>query len=167
MLHVMPEVEFDKTDRAILAELQRNGRIANVDLAEKVRLSPSSCLRRTKALEASGVIAGYRAELDRERAGLGLTVFVSLKVNQHSRATSVAVLDAVAAIPSVVACYVVSGEADVLVEAVVPSLREYESVLLDHLLAIDMVVDARSTFAIRTVLSRGPLPVEQLGRRRG
>jgi Lrp/AsnC family leucine-responsive transcriptional regulator len=162
MLHVMPEVEFDKTDRAILTELQRNGRIANVDLAEKVNLSPSSCLRRTKALEASGVIAGYRAELDRERAGLGLTVFVSLKVNQHSRATSIEVLDAVSSIPSVVACYVVSGEADVLVEAVVPSLREYESVLLDHLLAIDMVVDARSTFAIRTVLSRGPLPVDQL-----
>jgi Lrp/AsnC family leucine-responsive transcriptional regulator len=165
MLHNMPEFEFDRTDRAILADLQRNGRIANVELAEKVNLSPSSCLRRTKALEASGVIAGYRAELDRERAGLGLTVFVSLKVNQHSRATSIEVLDAVSAIPSVVACYVVSGEADVLVEAVVPSLREYESVLLDHLLAIDMVVDARSTFAIRTVLSRGPLPVEQLGRR--
>lgn len=164
MLHVMPEVEFDKTDRAILAELQRNGRIANVDLAEKVNLSPSSCLRRTKALEASGVIAGYRAELDRERAGLGLTVFVSLKVNQHSRATSIEILDAISAIPSVVACYVVSGEADVLVEAVVPSLREYESLLLDQLLAIEMVVDARSTFAIRTALSRGPLPVTQLGR---
>jgi Lrp/AsnC family leucine-responsive transcriptional regulator len=164
MMHGMPDIEFDKTDRAILAELQRNGRIANVDLAEKVALSPSSCLRRTKALEASGVIAGYRAELDRERAGLGLTVFVSLKVNQHSRETSVRILDAVTAIPAVVACYIVSGEADVLVEAVVPSLHDYESLLLDQLLAIDVVIDARSTFAIRTVLSRGPLPVGQLGR---
>jgi Lrp/AsnC family leucine-responsive transcriptional regulator len=164
MLHGMPEMQFDKTDRAILAELQRNGRIANVDLAEKVNLSPSSCLRRTKALEASGVIAGYRAELDRDRAGLGLTVFVSLKVNQHSRETSIRVLDAVTAIPSVVACYIVSGEADVLIEAVVPGLHEYESLLLDQLLAIDVVIDARSTFAIRTVLSRGALPVNQVGR---
>ena len=160
----MPEHGPDRVDRALVATLQRDGRIANVDLAEKVNLSPSSCLRRTKALEASGVIAGYRAELDRERAGLGLTVFVSLKVNQHSRATSIEILDAISAIPSVVACYVVSGEADVLVEAVVPSLREYESLLLDQLLAIEMVVDARSTFAIRTALSRGPLPVTQLGR---
>lgn len=160
----MPEIEIDRTDRAILAELQRNGRIANVDLAEKVNLSPSSCLRRTKALEASGVIAGYRAELDRERAGLGLTVFVSLKVEQHSRATSNRILAAITEIPAVVACYVVSGEADVLVEAVVPSLAEYESLLLDQLLAVDVVVDARSTFAIRTVISRGPLPVSQLTR---
>jgi Lrp/AsnC family leucine-responsive transcriptional regulator len=160
----MPQMEFDKTDRAILAELQRNGRIANVDLAEKVNLSPSSCLRRTKALEASGIIAGYRAELDRERAGLGLTVFVSLKVEQHSRATSIRILEAITEIPAVVACYVVSGEADVLVEAVVPSLAEYESVLLDQLLAVDVVIDARSTFAIRTVLSRGALPVSQVGR---
>ncbi len=164
MLHDMPDNEFDRTDRAILAELQRNGRIANVDLAEKVSLSPSSCLRRTKALEASGVISGYRAELDRDRAGLGLTVFVSLRVNQHSRETSIRILDAITAIPAVVACYVVSGEADVLVEAVVPGLHDYESLLLDQLLAIDMVTDARSTFAIRTVLSRGPLPVSQIGR---
>ena len=162
MLHGMPENQFDRTDRAILAELQRNGRIANVDLAEKVALSPSSCLRRTKALEASGVIAGYRAELDRERAGLGLTVFVSLRVNQHSRETSIRILDAITAIPAVVACYIVSGEADVLVEAVVPGLHDYESLLLDQLLAIDVVTDARSTFAIRTVLSRGPLPVSQI-----
>ncbi|HEX4224244.1 MAG TPA: Lrp/AsnC family transcriptional regulator [Pseudonocardiaceae bacterium] len=160
----MPQMQFDKTDRAILAELQVNGRIANVELAEKVNLSPSSCLRRTKALEASGVIAGYRAELDRERAGLGLTVFVSLRVEQHSRATSIRILDAITEIPAVVACYVVSGEADVLVEAVVPSLAEYESVLLDQLLAVDVVIDARSTFAIRTVLSRGALPVSQVGR---
>lgn len=164
MLHGMPTPQFDKTDRAILAELQRNGRIANVDLAEQVALSPSSCLRRTKALEASGVIAGYRAELDRERAGLGLTVFVSLKVDQHSRATSRKVEAALTAIPAVVACYVVSGEADFLVEAVVPSLHDYESLLLDQLLAIDEVNDARSTFAIRTVLSRGALPVRQIGR---
>ncbi|WP_433800385.1 Lrp/AsnC family transcriptional regulator [Actinomycetospora sp. CA-084318] len=156
----MPDEGYDRIDRAILAILQREGRIANVELAERVKLSPSSCLRRTKALEAAGLISGYRAELDRARAGLGMTVFISLRVAQHSRATSRGIEDALTAIPAVIACHVVSGEADFLVEAVVPDFAAYESLLLDHVLAIDAVVDARSTFAIRTVLSRGPLPVD-------
>jgi len=161
-LHVMPEHSYDKTDHAILTHLQRDGRIANVDLAEAVSLSPSSCLRRTKSLEADGIIAGYRAELDRERAGLGLTIFIALKVDQHSRETSRHIEAALTAIPAVVACYVVSGEADFLVEAAVPDLGSYEELLLDQVLAIGPVTDARSTFAIRTVLSRGPLPLDQL-----
>jgi Lrp/AsnC family transcriptional regulator, leucine-responsive regulatory protein len=156
----MPETSYDKTDRAILRRLQQDGRIANVDLADAVSLSPSSCLRRTKALEADGIIAGYRAELDRERSGLGLTVFIALKVEQHSRETSRQIETALVTIPAVVACHVVSGEADFLVEAVVPNLASYERLLLDEILAIGPVTDARSTFAIRTVLSRGPLPLE-------
>jgi Lrp/AsnC family leucine-responsive transcriptional regulator len=162
MLHSMPEQQLDRTDHAILERLQRDGRIANVDLADAVSLSPSSCLRRTKALEASGIIAGYRAELDREHAGLGLTIFIALKVEQHSRETSRHIEAALAAIPAVVACYVVSGEADFLLEAVVPHLGAYEGLLLDQVLAIGPVLDARSTFAIRTVLSRGPLPLGHL-----
>jgi len=158
----MPEAGFDKTDRAILTILQREGRMPNVELAERVALSPSSCLRRTKALEAAGLIAGYRAELDRQRLGLGLTVFISLRVQQHSRVTSRAIEDALTAIPAVVACYVVSGEADFLVEAVVPDLGAYELLLLDQVLAIEAVSDARSTFAIRTVLGRGALPVDSV-----
>lgn len=158
----MPEKQYDKTDRAILATLQADGRIANVDLADKVALSPSSCLRRTKALEADGIIAGYRAELDRKRVGLGLTVFISLRVAQHSRETSRLIEDALTAIPAVVACHVVSGEADFLVEAVVPDLAAYENLLLDKVLAVGPVTDARSTFAIRTVRSRGPLPLDAL-----
>ena len=162
----MPITAWDKTDRAILQHLQRDGRVANVELAEAVALSPSSCLRRTKALESAGLISGYRAELDRERLGLGLTVFIALKVEQHSRETSRTIEAALTAIPAVVACYVISGEADFLVEAVVPSLGDYERFLLDQVLAIGPVTDARSTFAIRTVLSRGPLPVDQLGRQK-
>jgi len=160
----MPTTAWDKTDRAILQHLQGDGRVANVELAEAVALSPSSCLRRTKALESAGLISGYRAELDRERLGLGLTVFIALKVEQHSRETSRTIEAALTAIPAVVACYVISGEADFLVEAVVPSLGDYERFLLDQVLAIGPVTDARSTFAIRTVLSRGPLPVDQLAR---
>jgi Lrp/AsnC family transcriptional regulator, leucine-responsive regulatory protein len=150
----------DRVDRAIIAELQRDGRIANVDLADAVGLSPSACLRRVRALEADGIIAGYRAEVSRARAGLGLTVFVGLKVAAHSRETSSQVEEALLAIPAVVACYLVSGADDFLVEAAVPDLGSYEQVLLDQLLTIPSVAEARSTFAIRTILSRGPLPLQ-------
>src|SRR6201992_3529508 len=98
----------DKVDRAILAQLQRDGRLANVDLAEAVGLSPSACLRRVKALEADGIIAGYRAEVSGDRAGLGLTVFIGLSVEGHSRAAAAQVERALLAIPEVVACYLVS-----------------------------------------------------------
>jgi Lrp/AsnC family transcriptional regulator, leucine-responsive regulatory protein len=161
----VPDMDLDATDLAILTRLQRDGRIANVDLAEEVSLSPSSCLRRTKALEAQGVIAGYRAELDREQLGLGVTVFVELSVGRqgrHSRQTSREIEEGLAAIPAVVACHLVSGDADFLVEAVVPSIAVYEEVLLDRILAIESITAARSVFALRTFLSRGPMPLEHL-----
>ena len=159
MVSFMPEHLPDKVDRAIVTHLQRDGRIANVDLADAVALSPSACLRRVKALEASGIIAGYHAEVSRARAGLGLTVFIGLSVEGHSRETSAQVEAALLAIPAVVACYLVSGTDDFLIEAAVPDLASYEQVLLDQILAIPAVTEARSTFAIRTVLSRGPLPL--------
>jgi Lrp/AsnC family leucine-responsive transcriptional regulator len=155
----MPEHVPDKVDRAIMAQLQRDGRIANVDLADAVGLSPSACLRRVKALETDGIIAGYRAEVSRARAGLGLTVFIGLTVEGHSRETSSLIEEALLAIPAVVACYLVSGSDDFLIEAAVPDLAGYEQLLLDQVLAIPGVTEARSTFAIRTVLSRGPLPL--------
>ncbi len=158
----MPDNAFDATDRAIVMHLQRDGRMANVDLADAVSLSPSACLRRTKALEAAGVITGYRADVDRNRVGQGLTVFITLRVDQHSRERSREFEAALMAIPNVVACHVVSGEYDFLVEAVLADLQAYERVLLDQILAIDGVKDARSTFAIRTVASRGPIPVDRL-----
>jgi len=147
-------------DRAIVTKLQQDGRIANVDLADAISLSPSACLRRVKALEVSGIIAGYRAELSRLRAGLGLTVFIGLKVAGHSQETASRVEQAVLAIPAIVACYLVSGTSDFLVEAVVPDLAGYEQLLLGQILTIPSVVDAESTFAIRTILSRGPLPLD-------
>lgn len=128
----MPRPLCDRIDRAILDHLQRHGRTPNVDLAEAVRLSPS---RRTKALEEDGVLAGYRADLDRERVGLGLTVFLSLKV-EHSRTTSQVVEAALKAIDHMVACYVVSDDADFFVELAVPDLRTFEKVLTNQILAI-------------------------------
>lgn len=159
-MNFMPQRSVDHVDRAIATRLQADGRIANVDLADAIALSPSACLRRVKALEHDGIIAGYRADLDRAKAGLGLTVFVTLKVEQHSRETSQRIEQALTAIPAVVACYITAGSADFLIEAVVPDLAAYEQVLLSQILAIPSVNDARSTFAIRTVLSRGPLPLD-------
>ena len=137
----MPDFKADRIDRAIVATLQRDGRMANVDLAEAVSLSPSACLRRVKALEASGIIAGYRAEVDRATAGLGLTVFVGLRVERHSRQASVQIEQALLAIPAVVACYLITGTADFMVEVAVPDLPSYERMLLDQVLAIPGVVE--------------------------
>jgi Lrp/AsnC family leucine-responsive transcriptional regulator len=159
-LNFMPDHVPDRVDRAIVTRLQADGRIANVDLADAVALSPSACLRRVKALEASGIIAGYHAEVSRARAGLGLTVFIGLKVEGHSQQTSTLIEQALTAIPAIVACYLVSGTDDFLVEAVVPDLAAYEQLLLGQILTIPSVVEARSTFAIRTMLSRGPLPLD-------
>jgi Lrp/AsnC family leucine-responsive transcriptional regulator len=156
----MPDHVPDAVDRAIVTRLQSDGRIANVDLADAIALSPSACLRRVRALEASGIIEGYRAEVSRARAGLGLTVFIGLKVEGHSPETSSRIEQALLAIPAVVACYVVSGSDDFLVEAAVPDLASYEQLLLGQILTISSVVEARSTFAIRTVLSRGPMPLD-------
>jgi Lrp/AsnC family transcriptional regulator, leucine-responsive regulatory protein len=159
-MNFMPEHVPDRVDRAIVSTLQRDGRIANVDLADAVSLSPSACLRRVKALEGSGIIEGYRAEVSRSRAGLGLTVFIGLRVRAHSQETSSQIEEALLGIPAVVACYLISGNDDFLVEAAVPDLPGYEQLLLGQILAIPSVVEAHSTFAIRTVLGRGPVPLE-------
>jgi Lrp/AsnC family transcriptional regulator, leucine-responsive regulatory protein len=153
---------YDRIDEAILTRLQADGRIANTDLADAVRLSPSACLRRVKTLEANGLIAGYHADLSRERLGLDLSVFIELKVERHSKENSIMVEDALSRIPAVLACHVISGSADFLVEVAVPNLHAYERLLLDEILAVPSVIDARSTFAIRTVKTRGPLPLETL-----
>lgn len=156
----MPLHDVDRVDRAIVSTLQRDGRMANVELADQVSLSPSACLRRVKALEADGIIAGYRAEVDRTKAGLGLTVFLELRVESHSRDNWMRVEQALKDIPAVVGAHVISGAADFLVEAVVPDLAGYERLLLEDILTIPTIVDARSNFVIRTVISRGPLPLD-------
>jgi Lrp/AsnC family leucine-responsive transcriptional regulator len=151
----------DRLDRVILGRLQRDGRVANIDLAEAVSLSPSACLRRVKALEAEGIIESYRAEVSRTKAGLGLTAFIGLRVDNHSRAASREIEAGLTAIPAVVACYVASGEDDFFVEIAAVDLADYERILLDQILAVPGVGRARTTFAIRTVLSRGPVPLTQ------
>jgi Lrp/AsnC family leucine-responsive transcriptional regulator len=150
---------MDATDRKILAIVQREGRITNAELAERLHLSPSPCLRRLRALERDGVIAGYRAVLDRKRAGLDLTVFVELKVDQHSDQTAAAISAALNAAPEIVSAHIVSGAADFLLEVVVADLAAYERLMFETLLKLPYVSDVRSNFALRTVKERSPLPL--------
>ena len=154
-----PIVPLDSVDRRMLDVLQREGRISNAALAERLHLSPSPCLRRMRALERSGVVAGYRAILDREALGLGLTVFVELKVEGHSRRSADTIRDALAKTPEVVSAYVVSGAADILAEVVVSDLASYERLLFDVLLEMPQVTDVRSNFALRALKPAGPVPL--------
>ncbi len=156
---MMCPVSLDHTDRRILAALQGDGRLTNVDLAQQMALSPSPCLRRVKRLEATGVVQGYRAVLDREAIGLGLTVFVEIKVERHSRENAQVLQDVLAAMPEVVSCHMVSGTADFLAEVVVADLRAYEALLTERLLVLPMVADIRSNVSLRRVKSDAPLPL--------
>jgi Lrp/AsnC family transcriptional regulator, leucine-responsive regulatory protein len=154
--------ELDAIDRHILEALQTDGRLSVVDLADRVGLSPSPCLRRLKRLEAEGHVAGYRALLSRERVGLGLTVFVGVKVDGHRDENATALQQAIKAMPEVVSAHLVSGEADFLLEVVVPDLKHYEAFLIGTLLKLPMIKDIRSNFAIRTVKTDATLPLGHL-----
>ena len=158
----MSETALDPIDRRILATLQADGRLSNVDLADRIGLAPSPCLRRVKRLEDAGMIAGYRAVLDRKAVGLGLTVFVELKVGKHSRDNAAILQEALLAIPEVVSCHMVSGISDFLAEVVVTDLEAYEKLMTDTILTLPTIVDVRSNFAIRTIKSGAPLPLGHL-----
>jgi len=158
----MADPKLDATDRRILQALQADGRLSNVDLADRAGLSPSPCLRRVKRLEDDGVIAGYRAVLDRKRLGLDLTVFIEIKVGKHSRDNAATLHKALMEIPEVVACHMVSGVSDFLAEVVVENLEAYERFMTDRILTLPTIEDVRSNFAIRTIKAEGPLPLAHL-----
>src|SRR5207302_1262810 len=150
---------MDSVDRAILRHLQDDGRLPNAVLADRVHLSPSPCLRRLKRLEDNGTIRGYRAILDRRKIGLGLTVFVEIKVTDHSERRAREFEAAVADVDEIVGCHVVAGEADFLLEVVVADLAAYEQLLLRTLLELPGVTDVQSNIAIRTMKEAGQLPL--------
>ncbi|WP_097461458.1 Lrp/AsnC family transcriptional regulator [Mangrovitalea sediminis] len=160
----MPKHDIDRFDQKILEALQKNGRLTNVELAEEIGLSPSPCLRRVRALEKSGVIKRYGAVLDRDEVGLGLTVFVGVKVERHNDREAAVFREAVESLPEVVAAHLVSGESDFLLQVVVPDLRAYERFLTGTLLKLPGVSDIRSNFAIQTVKQESPLPLSHLPR---
>jgi len=150
---------MDAIDLKILRELQADARLPNLALAERVGLSPSPCSRRVKLLEDAGVIEGYRATVNRAAVDLKLTVFAGIKVERHSHENADAFVNAVLKLPEVVACHLVSGDVDFLIEVVVPDMATYEHTVLRKLLALPTIRDIRSSFAMRTYKAGGALPL--------
>ncbi len=156
----MSEVALDRTDLQLIAELQRGGRLTNAELAERVHLSASACLRRVQRLEREGVIAGYRAEVDPQRLGLSLQAFVRVQLTHHDAAAVAAFARFVNEWDEVVACHALTGDMDYLLQVAVRDLEHFSRFLLDNLLAQAGVADVNSSFVLRTVKAfRGmPLP---------
>lgn len=150
---------LDAIDLKILREVQNDARVPNITLADRVGLSPSPCSRRVKLLEEASVIEGYRAVLNRPAIGLGLTVFAGVRVERHAQDQADAFVDAVLAMPEVVACHLISGDVDFLIEVVVPDMPTYEATVLRRLMSLTAIRDIRSSFAMRSYLAGGPLPI--------
>jgi len=143
----------------ILQILQRDGRLANSDLAARVSLSESACLRRMRALEASGLIEGYTAILNQQKAGLGVNVFVSITLERQERADMAAFEEAVRSVPEVMECYLMTGEYDYLLRVVVADTADFERLHSRHLTSLPHVSRLHSSFALRTVQKSRELPV--------
>ena len=155
----MPSVDLDRTDLLLLAELQRGARLTNAELADRVHLSPSACLRRVQRLEREGVIAGYRAEVDPERLGLGLQAFVRVQLRHHEAAAVAAFGEFVNAWDEVVTCHALTGDMDYLLHVVVQDLEHFSRFLLDRLLTQAGVADVNSSFVLRTVKAFKGMPL--------
>jgi len=156
----MAQNGLDPRDHQILVELQKNGRISNVELANKVGLSPSACLRRVQALESRGFIAGYAARLDPKRLGLSVTAFVSVQIAQDQEEATESFRAAVRDMPHVVECYAVTGTYDFLLRVVAPDLETYENQTVKPLLRIPAVRDVRTNFVLEPVKDEACLPLE-------
>ena len=151
--------DLDDRDRAILRALMLNGRLSNVELAEKVHLSPSACLRRVKMLEDSGLIAGYVMLLDPIAAGLAGAAYVSVTLEQQGRATLDKFEQDVRRHPEIIECYLLAGAADYLLRVAFRDARDFERIHTDILTQLPGVSRVQSTLALRTVKKTTALPV--------
>ncbi len=147
----MPNARLDKIDLAILNALQENGRVSNVDLAGRIGLSPSACLRRVQALEAEGYITGYAAKLDAKKLGLGITAFVQVQVAQDSESATADFRDHILSMSEVVDCYAVTGGFDYLLRVVTSDMETYESFTMKRLLKTPGVKDVRTSFVLEAM----------------
>ncbi len=150
---------LDRTDHLILAALQRDGRLSNRDLAERVHLSESACLRRVRALEDRGVITGYAAQVNPARVGLPGNVFVSITLNRQEQGDLAAFEEAVAGVPEVMECYLMTGQQDYLLRVVVSDPADFERLHSQHLTRLPGVARVQSSFALRVVRKGAELPV--------
>ena len=152
-------MKIDETDTAILETLQERARISNVELAERVHLSESACLRRVRGLEKAGIIAGYSALVDPVEVGLPSAVFVQLTLQRQDQTDLDAFEEAVRMIPEVMECYLMTGEFDYLLRIVVSDASDYERVHRQHLTRLPGVARVQSSFTLRTVRKTSVLPI--------
>jgi len=152
-------VALDRTDLRLLALLQSEGRLPNSELATRVNLSPSACLRRVQRLEAAGVITGYGARLDPLALGLGLQAFVRVQLQKHGQESVAHFAQSVQDWDEVVTCHALAGDMDYLLHVVVRDLEHFSHFLLDRLLNATGVADVNSSFVLRTVKERHGLPL--------
>jgi len=151
--------ELDETDRRILNLMQENGRISLADLAEKVGLSPSPCLRRVRLLEKAGVIARYAAVLDQRAVGLPVSVFISIKLEKQKQDALDKFSKTIARWPEVLECYLMTGPRDYWLRVVVPDLAAYERFLKQKLTRLEGIASIESSFALEQVKYSNVLPL--------
>lgn len=160
----MPKIELDKTDLKILAILQADGKLTNQEVAERISLSPSPCLRRIKRLEEAGVIRQYVALLDPDKIGLGLLAYVNVRLEKHSdsstsRSPRATFAVSVANWPEVVACYAMTGEMDYLLRVHVEDMDHFSHFMMETLLKHPAVLDVKSSFALQRIKDTTALPL--------
>jgi Lrp/AsnC family leucine-responsive transcriptional regulator len=153
-------IQLDRYDRVILEVLQQEGRISNQDLADRIGLSPSPCLRRVRALEEAGLITGYRAVLDPKALGLTLMALIHISMDKHTPERFANFEARINEIPNIVECLLITGQqADYQLKAVVEDMDAYQALLLNRITRIEGVSGVHSSFVMRRVVDRGVLPV--------
>lgn len=159
----MPKISLDRTDYRILHHLQNDARLTNLELAEKVGLSPSPCLRRVKALEQGGIIRRYVGIVDAVAVGLPISAFVNVSLHSQDREALEMFQARVTTFPEVMECYLMTGSADYLLRVVVPDLESYERFLADKLTRIPGIGNIQTSFALKPVVYKTELPLGSLG----
>ncbi|ACR30000.1 Lrp/AsnC family transcriptional regulator [Burkholderia glumae] len=155
----MHAISLDATDCRILAVLQQEGRISNLDLAERISLSPSACLRRMRLLEEQGVIECYRACLSREKLGFELEAFVQVSMRNDQEQWHERFAEALKAWPEVVSAFVVTGETHYLLRVLAHNLKHYSDFVLNQLYKAPGVMDIRSNIVLQTLKDESGAPV--------
>jgi Lrp/AsnC family transcriptional regulator, leucine-responsive regulatory protein len=157
-------MQLDATDLRILAELQQDGSLTNVELARRVHLSPSPCLMRVKALESSGAIQRYVALTDPKVLGLGVNVFISISLKEQSRESLAEFERRIAEHDEVMECYLMTGDSDYLIRVALPDIAALERFILNQLTPIPGIEKIRSSFALKQVRYKTALPLPATGR---
>ncbi len=153
-------MELDRYDRQILSVVQQDGRISNQDLADRIGLSPSPCLRRVRALEEAGVIKSYHALVDAKALGLSLIALIHISMDQHTPERFTYFEAQVSEIAEVMECLLITGQAaDYQLKVVVKDMDAYQELLLNRITRITGVTGVHSSFVLRRVVDQTALPI--------